>query len=77
MWTRLKSAFFEQAIVPVYNFWGWLLNKFGFFNKLVEDPEKKWPYGHKFDGKIFYFEDENQLGLESRFSRKCREKKDD
>jgi len=77
MWTRLKNAFFEQVVVPVYNFWGWLFTKLGLIKTIEKDPEKSWPYGHKVHGKLYYLKNREQLGLESRLSRRFRGKKDE
>ncbi len=77
MWARLKNAFFEQAIVPVYNFWAWLFTELGLVKTIEKDPTKSWPYGHKLGTKVYYFHDKDQLGLESRLSRKFRGVKDD
>ena len=39
MWTKLKNTFFEQVVIPVYNFWAWLLDKIGLVKKIEEDPK--------------------------------------
>ena len=77
MWTKLKNTFFEQIIIPVYNFWAWLLDKIGLVKKIEEDPTKKWPYGYKVEGKIYYTKNSERLGIESRMSRRFRGEKDD
>ena len=77
MWNRFKLALFEQVIIPVYNFWAWLLDKIGLVKLIEEDPTKKWPYGYKVEGKIYYTRNNKQLGIESRMSRKFRGEKDD
>ena len=79
MFNRAKNFFYSIFILPLINLWHWLYNKIPFTNRNIDEgPE--WPYhddviDEEGKQKIVYFL--NELGLESRMSRKFRKRIED